>query len=171
MAEDGAKETPKLVPESDLIAVKTGKQKEIDELTARLAEANQKADSHYSNLLASQAAKDKIAAELEEAKKEKEQLGQSKTLAEKNEKRVKELEKQLLDVSTQRLIQVYKIPEDKLKGKTLADLSAIEEALKLVGRESSRFDSTGAGVSGIEGKVSAMQKLRSGFDQLEKSKH
>jgi len=157
----------KLVPESDLLAVKAGLSKEIEELKSQLNDEKQKADTHYSNLLAERAAKDKLAAELEELRKEVEQLRPLSSAKEQAEKRISELETQLLDVQRKRINQVYRVPEDKLQNKTLAELNAIEEALKLVGREASRFDVTGAGV-GAEGKLSPQDKLRLGFEQLKR---
>ena len=158
---------PKLVPESDLLAVKARLKQETEHLKTQLDEASQKADTHYSSLLAEKAAKEKVAAELEELKKEVEQLRPLTAEKEKAVERIKELENLLLDVKMKGLMHVYKIPAEKLSGKTLAELNAIEEALKLVGREAGRFDVTGAG-AGAEAKLSAMEKLKAGFDQTKR---
>jgi chromosome segregation ATPase len=159
----------KLIPESDLMAYKAKVSKDIDSFKSQLEETKKQADTHYTNLLATQAARDKLAAELEELKKEVEGLRPLSAAKESADKRVKELENQLLEATIRRLVQVHKIPEDKLKGKSFADLSALEEALKLVGRDTSRFD-TGVVAGGGAEKLSAMQKLRAGFEQLQKQK-
>jgi len=160
-----AKAETKLVPESDLMAVKARLEKERAELESKLTEVEQKAEAHYSSLLSERAAREKLAAELEELRKEVEQLRGIEPLKEQAEARAKELEQQLLAVTVKRLSQVYKIPEEKLAGKTLAELNTIEEALKLVGREPGRYDITGAGI-GAEARMSAMDKIRAGFEQL-----
>lgn len=167
MGEELKTET-KLVPEADLLAIKAKAGKDASELQTQIATLQSKADSHYTNYLSEQAAKDKLAVELAELKKETEQLRPVKGLKEQAEAKVKELEKLLLDVSRKRLIQVYKIPDDKLQGKTLAELSAIEEALRLVGREAGRFDLAGTGVGAGTEKMSAREKLVAGFTQLRK---
>lgn len=156
------------VPESDLLALKAKLEKETGELQAQIVSIQSKADTHYSSLLAEQAAKETIAAELENLKKEVELLRPIKGLKEQTDAQVKELQKRLLDVSTSRLVQVYKIPEDKLKNKTLAELNAIEEALRLVGREPGRFDISGVGVGAGAEKLTAQEKIRLGFEQLRK---
>ena len=158
---------PKLVPEADLLAVKARLKQETGQLRSQLDEMSQKADTHYSSLLAEKAAKEKVAAELEELKQEVEKLRPLTAEKEQAVGRIKELEKLLLDVRMKGLVQVYKIPAEKLAGKTLAELNAIEEALRLVGREAGRFDITGAG-AGAEGKLSAIEKLREGFAQTRK---
>ena len=157
----------KMVPEADLLAVKARLKQETEQLKTQLDEMSQKADTHYSSLLAEKAAKEKVTAELEELKKEAEQLRPLSAAKEQAAKRIKELEDMLLDVKIKSLIQVHKIPAEKLSGKTLAELNAIDEALKLVGREAGRFDVTGAGI-GAGAKLSAMEKLKAGFDQLKR---
>lgn len=156
---------PKLVPESDLLAVKAAAKKEADVLLAQLNEAKLKADEYYNSLLSEQAAKQALAAELEELKKEVEQLRPLSEAKKQAEKRISELETLLLDATKQRIIQVYKVPEDKLQGKTLAELNAIEEALKLVGREAGRFDTTGAGI-GVGAELSPREKIKQGLEQI-----
>jgi len=155
---------PKLVPESDLMALKAKLEKETGELQSQLEQAKNLADTHYANLLKEQAQAEAIRAELSEAKKELEELRGLKSLKEQAEAKVAELENKLLDVERQRLIQVYKLPEEKLQGKTLAELKAIEEAIQLVGmRTSSRY---ATGVGGEAAPLSAFDKIKQGLEQL-----
>lgn len=161
-------QTPKMVPESDLLAVKARLDKETTEWSEKLASALQSADSHHSKLLAEQAAKEKLAAELEELKSEAEKLRGLSPLKEQLEKELAEVHKQLLGASLKRIAQVYKVPEDKLLGKTLAELNLMEETLKLVGRDTGRFD-TGATATGVgAAPLTAREKLQAGFEQISK---
>lgn len=155
------------VPESDLLAVKARLAKETAEFQVKLDESIKKADAHYTTLLAEQTAKQTAVAELEELKKEVEQLKGSVPLREKAEAKVKELELLLLGVSLKRISEVYKIPAAKLQGKTIAELNSIEEALRLVGREPGRFDIAGTAIGAGE-KLTAQEKIKLGFEQLSK---
>jgi len=158
---------PKLVPETDLLAVKAKAEKDVGELQSQLDTAKSQSDTHYTNLLSTQAERDKVTAELEELKKEVEQLRPLSADKEGLTKQIKEMEKTLLDVSVKRIAQVYKVPEDKLQGKTLTELNAIEEAFKLTGREAGRFDIAGTPAGAGEG-LSAREKVKQGLEQLSK---
>jgi len=162
-----ADEDKKMVPESDLMAVKETAKKDLGVLQSQLDEAKSQSDTHYTSLLSTQAERDKVTAELEELKKEVEQLRPLSADKEGLTKQIKEMEKTLLDVSVKRLAQVYKVPEDKLQGKTLAELNAIEEAFKLTGREAGRFDIAGSAIGAGEG-LSAREKVKRGLEELSK---
>lgn len=156
-------ESAKLVPESDLMAVKARFEKELKEMQSKLAEVSQKADMHYQSLLQEQTAKEKLLGELNELKSQLEYLKGVDEEKNKLSAKLEELNKQLLSVSAKRLAQVYKIPEEKLAGKTLSELNAIEEALKLVGRDSARFD-TGT-IDTTSRKLSAYELIRQGLER------
>ena len=161
----GENDTPKLVPETDLMAVKAQVAKWEEKYNTDTATLKQTADGHYTNLLAAQAAATTVAAELDALKKEAEGLRPLGAEKEKLTKRIGELESLLLDSTRQRVL-LYGVPEDKLKGKTLAELSAIEEAIKLIGVDTKRFDLRGSGSGALSETSSAHEKMTHGWEQI-----
>jgi len=157
-----------MVPESDLLAVKAKLEKVEKEYQEKLDQLSKQADDHYKNYLSEQATRSKLSEEFESLKKQLEQLSNEKSLREKAEGRIKELESTLLESHRARLSQVYNIPSDKLANKTLTDLTAIEEAIKLVGHTASRFDG-GTGSTPVDkSNMSTLERFATEFDELDK---
>jgi len=132
--EDG--KTAKYVKESDLGAVKSqlkDKEGEVIKLQTDLAGATTKYDTAHQDVLKERAAKELLEKDAQEA-------GTFKT-------KVAELETQLAGLKTSsgetatklterlrtQLMAQYKITEDKLKDKALADLETMESTLQLTG--------------------------------------
>ena len=134
VGEDGKK--MKFVKESDLGAVKSAlkdKESEVTKLQTDLAGATTKYDTAHQDVLKERAAKELLEKDAQEA-------GTFKT-------KVAELETQLAGLKTSsgetatklterlrtQLMAQYKITEDKLKDKALADLETMESTLQLTG--------------------------------------
>jgi len=156
-------EQPKMVPESDLMAVKASHAKEVESLKNEINAHRQKADEHYQALLKAKVDLEQATSRVGELEKEVNELREIKSLKEQSDARAKELEGQLLDTYRKQLSSTYGIAEDKLQGKSLGDLKAIEEALKLTGRTAGRYDVT-AGVPTTP--MTPEEKIQLGFEQL-----
>ena len=176
-AQDATNESPaqdnaevantKVVPESDLIALKRKHEKELATVRSELDEYKAKADSNYEQTLQEQVAREKQATELEAIQKERDQLRESNTTTsaqmEELNKRYTDLESQLLDNTKQSLSREYGVDMEKLEGKSLADLKVLEEAAKLVGtRKASNYD-TGSNTTVPSETLTARQKIKAGL--------
>ena len=148
----------KFVKESDLGAVKAGlkeKEDEITKLQTGLAGANAKYDGEHQELL-------KVRASHGELEKS---AGESATLKQQVEDLTKQmaglketsgtLETKYAERLRAQLIHGYKIDQEKIKDKGLADLENMEQTLNLTGYKPlpANYD----GKSGVTGPVSSLQ--------------
>jgi len=147
----GDKGGPRMVPESDLIAVKKGLLKELDEAkaghTTTITQINTQLSEVRQQLLQEQAAKEQLETQLKSSISN-EDMG--KVIADKDAalKRSGELESRLLDLKRNSMAATYKVPTDTLKDKTSEQLDLMEIALKAVGGGQSStksFDLGGGG--------------------------
>lgn len=145
--------TPKMVPESDLIAVKKGLEKELTEARAEgeksTTELNTQLADVRQQLLQEQAAKEQLDTQLKSSIS-KDDMGKVVAAKEAAEKRSEELETKLLDLRKQSLVATYKVPMETLKDKTNEQLDFMEIALKAAGGGSAAksFD-LGGGAGGV----------------------
>jgi len=150
--------------QADIMALKARLEKEQKEYEQKLQLAQQELEARHQQFLQEQAAKEKLVAELNELKKEVEQLRPLSGLKEASEKKATELENRLLEVVRQRLQEKYKIDPAKLEGKSLEQLELFEEALKLAGiREASRYDT-----STLPAGATSVDKIALGLEELKK---
>jgi len=122
----------KYVPESDLIAAKKGLEDRIGTVQADLATARSNADAQYQEVLRLQAAVKDAETKLSSSAASKEELDKlTKQLREATDGR----DALVTQIAGLRMLSIHertKIPMDELKGKTNEQLSALEEALRLV---------------------------------------
>ena len=148
----------RFVKESDLGAVKNGlkeKEDEITKLQTGLANANAKYDGEHQELL-------KVRASHGELEKS---AGESATLKQQVEDLTKQmagikdtsgkLEVKYAERLRAQLIQGYKIDQEKIKDKGLADLENMEQTLNLTGYKPLPANYDGKG--GVTGPVSSLQ--------------
>jgi len=148
--------------QSDIMALKARLEREQKEYEQKLQQTTQELEARHQQLLQEQAAKEKLAAELNELRKEVEQLRPLSGLKEASEKKATELENRLLEVVRQRLQEKYKIDPAKLEGKSLEQLELYEEALKLAGvREATRYDT-----STLPAGTTSVDKIALGIKEL-----
>ena len=148
----------RFVKESDLGAVKAGlkeKEDEVTKLQTGLADANTKYDGEHQELL-------KVRASHGELEKS---AGESATYKQRVEDLTKEmagikdtsgkLETKYAERLRAQLVQGYKIDQEKIKDKGLADLENMEQTLSLTGYKPlpANYD----GKSGVTGPVSSLQ--------------
>ena len=163
--------TTKMVPESDLIAVKKGLEKTLEDLrlssTAELTESKRQSDAHYQSMLREQGSK-------EELEKKVQELLTRVTASEDAEKKIKEatdsrdyLANQMVDLKKAALTNTYPtVTMESLEGKSYQELGTLEEALKLVGGKpaASNYDAAGTGgsstLTGNEGLAAALAEAK-----------
>lgn len=138
------------VPESDLLAVKSGAEKEKENLTAShataLTEARRIGDEHYQNLLNSGAKISELEKQLAGLPKS-EDLTNLKKQLEDATKNGEGLRNQLLTHRRQTIATSFGIDIKSLESKSLQDLDSLEEAAKLVkgGKGGAGYEMGGSG--------------------------
>ena len=170
--------SPKMVPESDLLAVKANLTQTITDLsTARGEIVTNKseidrlmglAQTHQSDATTAKARVEELSPlETQIANSEK-SLGAEKARADAAESALSEAQKGLLDLHKRNLTDKYGVEEGKLEGKTLSELATYEEALALIpanGNGRARFDGGGGG--GGSEAISARQQIAAGLSNGE----
>jgi len=129
----GGDQGPKMVPEKDLLAVKSGAEKKESELLTQLAESNRLKEETHNNLLQVQAAKEQLEEQLKGGVTTKAQVDDLQTKLTAAEKAVSDSETRLLDLHKANVVATYGVDVSTLVGKTKEQLESLEEALKLVG--------------------------------------
>jgi seryl-tRNA synthetase len=168
MEKDGAlsvkrgEETTRYVKESDLLAIKESRdalQKKYDE-----ASKNQNTNNTESleKLAQANEAKNKAEAEVErlsdEIKKHtgtQEELEKLKTQLETAQKSGEEQGNKLLELTREKIVNTYKVPQETVSEKNLEQLATFEEALKAVTAGAGgnfAFGGGGGGGQNLEGK-------------------
>ena len=141
----------KMVPERDLLAVKKGGEKQLNDLKATMeaskAESDRLLGEKHAELLKAQA-------EIEQAKTATDTIPLAKYSAleaEANEGKaaLEKAQEQILAGRRKELVSEYKLKAEDLEGKTGQQLDALEEAFKITGgaRNTNSFD-TGSGGGG-----------------------
>lgn len=125
----------KMVPESDLLAVKVGAEKKEASLLTQVAEANRVKEETHNNLLAMQSAKEQIEEQLKEGVATKAQVDELQTKLTAAEQAVSNSETSLLDLKRTTVASLAGVDVSTLAGKTMDQLGSLEEALKLVGNK------------------------------------
>ena len=164
-------ESKKYVPEGDLISVKKGLEKQLEDVKSASAESLKvsqlNADGHYQKLLVEKAAKEQLDSKVKELEPvvEKAKDLESK-LQTATESRV-QLDTKLLTLRKDLLTTRYKVEPAKLESKTMAELDSLEEALKLVGPKSGKsYDTT----SGGGGSPQAATPFAAELEELKQAK-
>jgi alanyl-tRNA synthetase len=170
---------PKMVPESDLIALKESHARETEELTTKHATALEAAGAEHVEKVKTSESKAKTAEEeltrlratvttFEEASKnhastaqERDELKGKVTIA---EKALKEAEDGLRGQYADQLTAGYSIPESALKDKTVAELKTILDTLKQTRSPNSRDYTAGGGSGGDPPKTTGREKIAAGLD-------
>ena len=140
----------KYVKESDLGAVKVqlkDKESEVTKLQTDLAGATTKYDTAHQDVLKERAAKEQLEKDAQEAGTLKTQLEGLTTKLANLEKVSGETSTKLTERLRTQLMAQYKITEDKLKDKALADLETMESTLQLTGVATvpANYDGKGGG--------------------------
>ena len=161
-------EGKKLVPESDLLAIKKGLGEQLDRAKAELEATKKAADDHYQNLLTERASKEEIQKSLQTAQEAAKSLEQLKAELEAAKKGSEQSTKALLDFRRQYLINLYNVPKDAVEGKGQQELDSLEQALKIVGAKRGSGIDTGAG-GGAKAPTTAREKITAGLEKLHKT--
>ena len=155
----------KMVPESDLIAVKNSLEGKMSELKVQLEDSKKNADTHYQTVLQERAAKADVEKRLQELQTLATSAESIKQELEAAKSGRAQLETQLMDISKRRLQELYKVPETSIVGKSQRELDIMEEALKLVGPKNLVTVLTGGG-SGNQVPMTAREKTIVGLRKL-----
>lgn len=165
--------TVKYVPESDLGAVKVqlkDKESEVTKLQTSLADANSKYEASHQEVLQERAAKELLEKDAKEGVTTKEKL----TKAEQDLADLTKVSGETLTKLTERVrtyLQTnYKIDEEKLKDKALADLETIESTLQLTGAVPAPANYDGKGGDGGAGDLTGKSPLALATLGYERSK-
>ena len=128
--------TVKMVPESDVMAVKEGARKELEGTkTAHTAEMNiakGEMSTAQNKLYAAEARVTELEGKLTETTNSAEELAKVKGDLVTAQGAVKGLEDKALEYRRRDLVTTYGIPADTVNEKTIAQLDSYEEALKAV---------------------------------------
>lgn len=127
----------KVVPESDLIAAKRGLESKVEDLQkqydGQLTEAKKTADGHYTNLLKEKSSVEELTKKLSTLEPLPTKVQELTTLFESGVKNYTDLLGQHTDLKRNYLKELYALPDDKLTGKSIEDLSTLEMGLKAAG--------------------------------------
>jgi len=127
----------KVVPESDLIAAKRGLESKVDELKTQydglLSESKKTADGHYQNLLKEKSSSEELMKKVKDLEPLPTKVQELTTLFENTYKAHTDLLGQHTDLKRNYLKELYALPDDKLAGKSIEDLSILETGLKAAG--------------------------------------
>jgi hypothetical protein len=161
----------KMVPESDLMAVKANLTQTVDDLGKVRAEVQRLtglAQTHQEDATTAKARVAQLSPlETQIADSEK-SLGAEKARADAAESALSKSQTDLLDLRKNHLTDQFGIEAAELEGKTLAELATYAEALALIPAGSnngrSRFDGGGSGVQGeaLTGRQSIVAGLDAG---------
>jgi hypothetical protein len=145
----GTQTGPKMVPESDLLAVKVGLTKQIDDVKEASAnainEAKTVADTHYQNLLREKTAREQLENQVKELTPHKERADKLQADVTAISDANKGMETKLRELRIDLISTRYGVAPDSIKEKTLAELTTLEEALKITGGGGKRTYDTGVG--------------------------
>lgn len=147
----------KVVPESDLLAVKGGLQSKVDQLIAdhakQMEDARKLADDNYQNLLKERGSHEELIKKFKELEPLPTKLQELQTLHETTTKKLTDTETAHTDLKRNYLKELYALPDDKLTGKSLEDLSLLETGLKAAGikpRQGGGYDMGTGGGAGAQ---------------------
>lgn len=163
--------TTKMVPEGDLLAVKKGLEKQLEDMrlsgAAQLSESKRQSDAHYQSMLREKASREELENTVLELRTKLDGLSDA-------EQKVKEatdsrdyLANQMVDLKKTSLISAYSgVTAESLEGKSLQELNTLAEALELVkSKTTSNYDLAGGGggapVTGSEGLRTAIEEAKS----------
>ena len=158
----------KVVPETDVMAVKAGTSKELDEMKSQVQIAKDQLDAvtkhrdeTHSNLLQVQAAKEQLEEQIKEGVATKTQMEELQTKLTAEGQVVSSLNTRLLDLKRVNVSTAYGVDVNTLQEKTMEQLESLEEALKLVGKPAkpATVDIAGGG-GGIAIPVTAMEQCK-----------
>lgn len=147
----------KMVPESDLIAVKRGLEKQVEDVKSASAQVisdlKSTADKHYQSLLQEQTAKTAVEEELKKASAKVADVEKLQTDLTNATTSREQLGTELLGLKRSNLSLQYGVTDVQLEGKSLEQLSTLEDALKLVGpsKGTRNYDVSGGGGGSADG--------------------
>jgi len=155
--------TIKVVPESDLMAVKSGAEKYAGEhkeqlagLQTQVTELTTAKDEAHTALVEAQAAKTQLEEQLKEGTVTKTQVDELQTKLTTAEGSVSTLKTAVLDLKKANIVAVHGVSLETLQDKTKEQLESLEEALKIVGSKATKpatVDVAGGGTGTPEPKT------------------
>jgi len=160
-------EGPKMVPEKDLLAVKSGAERKESELLTQVAEAIRLKDETHGNLLQMQAAKEQLEEQLKDGVSTKAQVEELQTKLKAAEEAVSGSEVKLLDLKKVNVSATYGVDVSTLVGKTMDQLNSLEEALKLVGNKAKPATlDLGGGGGGAAAPTTALEQAKAELAEI-----
>ena len=167
----------KVVPEQDLIAVKTGAERREGELTTQMGElktisdgATQTMETNRVQLLQAQTAKEQLETQLAESNGSKEKADTLQGELTTATGKITELGTAILDLKKLNLSSQYNVAIETLEGKTTEQLDSLTEALKLVGvpNRPANLDLNGGGGGGSTAPLSGLELCGVEMEALKK---
>lgn len=162
---------PKMVPESDLLAVKKGLEKQLADNTEAakgiLVEAKTKADTNYQDMLRERASREELEGKLTGLTTKTTELEEKLKNAGDSSELVTKLQNDLLGLKKERLMTEYKLTAEELEGKSIQEIDLLSEAMKLAkAKTTSNYDlgggqGAGAPLTGNEGLRAAIDAAKS----------
>lgn len=169
--QDEPKNEPKMVPESDLLAVKRSLSKDLKDAQKAFEEEKNNLISQLTetqqNLLKAEAKVESLE-EKQSQSVDSNELTEAKSQLEAAQQSSKELAQQVLEYRRKLLSQSYGVAEDALAEKNLDQLGALEEALELTKTISNGNYATGTGGGGSDGPETPMERAKRILDEADK---
>ena len=122
-------DTPKMVPESDLLKVKAASKKAAGEFKTQIDELTSSASEHRANLIKADAAREQLEEKLNKSSALATSVEEVQAKLDAETKSVKELTDKLLAGRRTNITTKFNVPAEKLDGKTEAELDLLEDAL------------------------------------------
>lgn len=127
-----SKPTEKMVPESDLLTVKAGKEGLEKKLKESEAVNKTALEDAQQKLLQSEASIEKLKEEYGNSSASTKELVDTKQQLETAQKRGEELSTKVLELRKDTIMSAFKVPAELVDGKTPEQLDILEEALKAI---------------------------------------
>ena len=164
-------ETPSVVPMAEFLKVKKGLEKELGEKEKSHAGVVETLNAQVNELSNSKLQLETKLQSLEEesgtAKATQEELTQVKQELEEARKRAEESSSKLFETKKSILLEKFKLPEDKLEGKTPDQLDLIEETLSAATISNSGY-AVGGGSGAASSPSDPMDRYRNMISSEEK---
>ena len=158
-------DAPKMVPESDLLAVKRGSEKAVTDAkassAAEIARLTARIDTEHQTVVERQADIVRLEGQLEESSANKTKAEELTTSIATLTKERDKANTALLEVTKAKLASQFNVPIDSIKDKTQAELNTLEDALKLVGAKgkvNSGYDTGPGGVGAGNAQATAHER-------------
>lgn len=153
----------KMIPESDLLAVKKGLTADLEKKDSDLQEALKKADENYQTLLNERASTEAVKTELEGLRQGKTKADELQTQLDALKQQGEQASNRVLELHRRLLVQEFGISKEVVDGKDQHGLTSLEEALRIVGPKRGSGIDRGSNLGSTDDGLSSREKIAQGL--------